>query len=71
MFAVGNAKILMKCVHTFGTGIHERQADITSLFEYMYEHIRVPTLGLKIFYLLNSVNPNELPHYAFHQGLHC
>ena len=38
----------MKCVHTFGTGKHERQADTTLLFEYMYEHIRVPTLGLDL-----------------------
>ena len=25
----------MKCVHTFGTGRHKRQADITLLFEYI------------------------------------
>ena len=29
-------EILMKCVHTFGTGRHKRQADITFLFEYIY-----------------------------------
>ena len=28
-------KIRMKCVHTFGTGRHKRQADITLLFQYM------------------------------------
>ena len=25
----------MKCVHTFGTGRHKHQADITLLFEYI------------------------------------
>ena len=25
----------MKCVHTFGTGRHKRQVDITLLFEYI------------------------------------
>ena len=25
----------MKCVHTFGTGRHKRQADITLLFQYI------------------------------------
>ena len=26
----------MKCVHTFGTGRHKRQADITLLFQYIF-----------------------------------
>ena len=26
----------MKCVHTFGTGSHKRQADITLLFQYIF-----------------------------------
>ena len=26
----------MKCVHTFGTGRHKRQADVTLLFEHMF-----------------------------------
>ena len=26
----------MKCVRTFGTGRHKRQADITFLFQYIY-----------------------------------
>ena len=29
MITVGNVNILMKCVHTVGTGRHKRQADIT------------------------------------------
>ena len=28
----------MKCVHTFGTGRHKRQADITFLFQYRIQH---------------------------------
>ena len=35
----------MKCVHIFGTGRHKRQADITLLFQYMYEHVIVETLS--------------------------
>ena len=31
---VDNVKVSMKYVHTFGTGRHQRQADITLLFEY-------------------------------------
>ena len=27
----------MKCVHTFGTNRHKRQADITILFEYILD----------------------------------
>ena len=34
MITVGNVKILMKCVHTFRSGRHKRQADITLLFQY-------------------------------------
>ena len=35
MSRVGNVKIYMKCVHTFGTGRHKREADITLLFQYI------------------------------------
>ena len=37
MITVGNVKICMKCVHTFGNGRHKRQADITLLFEYILQ----------------------------------
>ena len=36
MITVGNVKIRMKYVNTFGTGRHNRQADITLLFQYIY-----------------------------------
>ena len=38
---VCNVKIWMKCVHTFGTGRHKRQADITLLFQYMRQTIKL------------------------------
>ena len=34
MIKVCKVKILMKSVHSFGTGKHKRQADITLLFQY-------------------------------------
>ena len=34
MIKVCKVKILMKCVHSFGTGKHKLQADITLLFQY-------------------------------------
>ena len=36
MITIGNVKIWMKCVHTFETGRHKRQADITLLFQYTF-----------------------------------
>ena len=36
----------MKCVHTFGTGRHKRQADITLLFQYMLDAICSVFFGL-------------------------
>ena len=36
MIAVCDVKIWMKCVHTLRTGRHKRQADITFLFQYIY-----------------------------------
>ena len=44
MITVGNVKILMKCVHTFGTGRHKREADITLLFEYIQP--KIPNINL-------------------------
>ena len=35
MIRVGNVKILIKYVQTFGTGRHKLQADITLLFQYI------------------------------------
>ena len=35
----------MKCVHTFGTGRHKRQADIILLFQYSYTMGTSYTMG--------------------------
>ena len=69
----------MKCVHTFGTGRHKRQADTTLLFQYI---LRGRGLKFSIYDLLvsleivltsaKSVDPDEMPHYVpFYLGLHC
>ena len=42
MIKVCKVKISMKCVHTFGTGRHRRQADITILFEKLRVYVVVP-----------------------------
>ena len=34
----------MKCVHPFGTDRHKRQADITLLFQYIYQFTHCFTL---------------------------
>ena len=40
MILVCNVKIQMKCVHTFRTGRHKRQTDITLLFQYIKSHTK-------------------------------
>ena len=58
MITVGNVKTCMKCIHTFGTGSHKRQVDITLLFQ---------------FTLYNIVRGTERKPiaYRFHFILHC
>ena len=43
----------MKCVHTFGTGRHKRQADITLLFQYI-----TLSVDLGIVWYLNVLIPD-------------
>ena len=56
----------MKCVHTFGTGRHKRQADITFLFQYIYlktlpcvtsvlPQATHPMIGFLVFVLVYTV----------------
>ena len=37
----------MKCVYTFGTGRHKRQADITLLFQYISSMLAYAGIELK------------------------
>ena len=55
MITVGNVKTVMKCVHTFGTGRHKRQADITLLFQYMSFR--------NTSWLSNSMDPDIAQHF--------
>ena len=50
----------MKCVHTFGTGRHKRQADITLLFQYMF--LKISVCSLVIAYLDYITNLEILPY---------
>ena len=47
----------MKCVHTFGTGRHNRQADITLLFQYIIKRCNFKTFMQKRGMLINH-EPN-------------
>ena len=38
----------MKCVHTFGTGRHKRQADVTFLFQYRSSSLKADLYGVNI-----------------------
>ena len=47
----------MKCVHTFGTDRHKRQADITFLFEYILTHKDVPN---QLAHFIGAHQPFEI-----------
>ena len=50
----------MKCVHTFGTGRHKHQADITLLFQHMF--LKISVCSLVIAYLDYITNLEILPY---------
>ena len=52
----------MKCVHTFGTGRHTRQADITLLFE---------NISLMIKNILFSIALSPFNDRMFYSALCC
>ena len=53
MITVGNVKFWMQCVLTFGTGRHKRQADITLLFQYIFNKFHeIPSIASIYLFLL-------------------
>ena len=59
----------MKCVHTFGTGRHKRQADITLLFQYITVLITSALITLLIVNM--ATQWNKMPTFLLFMFCVC